>query len=70
MNRTEDQLREPAYNDLRLYRFFDYLTAARNGQDNLDCADKFNNCDIDTTQLSYKPIVDAYNKVSLLMKSN
>ncbi|XP_066971592.1 uncharacterized protein [Macrobrachium rosenbergii] len=64
-----EELQRPKVSDERILRFFRYLKAAREGQDGSDCNAKYPECDIDTTQLSHKPIMNAFQKVSLLMNA-
>ncbi|XP_064092076.1 uncharacterized protein LOC135205430 [Macrobrachium nipponense] len=64
-----EELQKPKVSDERILRFFRYLKAAREGQDGSDCNAKYPQCEIDTTQLSHKPIMNAFQKVSLLMNA-
>ncbi|XP_042223263.1 uncharacterized protein LOC121867414 [Homarus americanus] len=64
---TLEQLQRPKVADERILRFFRYLKAAREGQDGSDCGIKYPECRIDTTTFSHKPILNAFQKVSLLM---
>ncbi|KAG7176991.1 hypothetical protein Hamer_G000208 [Homarus americanus] len=65
--KTLEQLQRPKVADERILRFFRYLKAAREGQDGSDCGIKYPECRIDTTTFSHKPILNAFQKVSLLM---
>ncbi|XP_076054416.1 uncharacterized protein LOC143033101 [Oratosquilla oratoria] len=64
--RIED-LTRPKTSDENLLRYFRYLKAAKNGQDDDICNEIYSECSQDTTLLTHQPIMNAYRTVSLLM---
>lgn len=64
-----EELQKPKVSDERILRFFRYLKAAREGQNGSDCNAKYPECHFDTTSLSHKPIMNAFQKVSLLINA-